>query len=39
MADNTVACGSCGWTGRRKPGQIVTCPKCGAIAGFQGEVE
>lgn len=30
-----VECGACGWTGRRKPGNIVECPKCGSIAGFQ----
>jgi len=21
-----VACGACGWTGRRKPGKLVVCP-------------
>lgn len=30
-----VECGACGWTGRRKPGRAVWCPKCGALAGFQ----
>ncbi len=29
-----VECGACGWTGRRKTGNIVVCPKCSAIAGF-----
>lgn len=30
-----VECGACGWTGKRKPGNIVMCPKCGAAAAFQ----
>lgn len=30
-----VECGACGWTGKRKPGNPVTCPKCGAWAAFQ----
>lgn len=30
-----VACGACGWSGKRKPGAPVTCPKCGAMAAFQ----
>jgi hypothetical protein len=35
MTTLPVACGSCGWTGRRAPGRIIICPKCGHIAGFQ----
>lgn len=31
-----VICGACGWTGRRKTGQIVVCPRCGGIAGYEG---
>ena len=31
-----VACASCGWSGRRKPGKLVVCPKCGAWAAYQG---
>lgn len=27
-----VICAACGWRGRRKTGQIVTCPCCGMIA-------
>ena len=30
-----VECGACGWLGKRKPGNLVICPKCGACAGFQ----
>lgn len=30
-----VECGACGWTGKRKPGNLVQCPKCGGFAGFQ----
>lgn len=30
-----VECGACGWAGKRKPGNIVMCPKCGAAAAFQ----
>lgn len=30
-----VECAGCGWTGKRKVGNVVTCPKCGAIAAFQ----
>ena len=30
-----VECGNCGWTGKRKPGNIVQCPKCGSFAAFQ----
>lgn len=30
-----VECGACGWMGKRKPGNIVWRPKCGALAGFQ----
>lgn len=30
-----VECGACGWTGTRKPGSLVQCPKCGGFAGFQ----
>lgn len=30
-----VECGNCGWTGKRKPGNFVICPKCGSIAAFQ----
>lgn len=30
-----VECGTCGWTGIRKPGKLVWCPKCGSCAGFQ----
>jgi hypothetical protein len=29
-----VAC-ACGWTGKRKPGKLVTCPKCGSFAAYQ----
>lgn len=32
-----VECASCGWTGKRKTGKIVECPKCGEIAAFQIE--
>lgn len=32
-----VECGACGWTGKRKPGKLVWCPKCGECAGFQPE--
>lgn len=34
-----VICAKCGWTGRRKPGNIVQCPKCFGIAAFQPEKE
>lgn len=30
-----VECGICGWKGKRKPGNLVFCPQCGACAGFQ----
>jgi predicted RNA-binding Zn-ribbon protein involved in translation (DUF1610 family) len=30
-----VECASCGWQGRRKPGNVVQCPRCGGIAAFQ----
>lgn len=33
-----VVCGACGWHARRKPGNIVWCPKCGEQAAFQCEV-
>lgn len=33
-----VECGACGWTGRRKPGRAVWCPKCGGLAGFTGSL-
>jgi uncharacterized Zn finger protein (UPF0148 family) len=29
-----VICAHCGWTGRRKTGQLVDCPKCGNGATF-----
>ena len=29
-----VVCATCGWTGRRKTGQIVVCPRCGGICGY-----
>ncbi|HET7412464.1 MAG TPA: hypothetical protein VFJ18_07350 [Pararhizobium sp.] len=35
MKFEAVECGGCGWTGRRKPGNLVQCPKCGEFAGFQ----
>lgn len=31
----SVECGGCGWTGKRKPGNLVQCPKCGEFAAFQ----
>jgi Zn finger protein HypA/HybF involved in hydrogenase expression len=31
-----VICANCQWTGRRKTGQLVTCPKCGMYATFIG---
>lgn len=30
-----LACAVCGWTGRRKPGRVVTCPRCGSVGAFQ----
>lgn len=30
-----VECGTCGWKSRRKPGNFVSCPRCGGIAAFQ----
>ena len=36
MTRLTVACASCGWTGKRLPGAPVQCPKCGAWCAFQG---
>lgn len=30
-----VTCASCGWSGA--PGNVVQCPKCGALAAFQIE--
>jgi uncharacterized Zn finger protein (UPF0148 family) len=30
-----VACGACGWTGRRKAGKLVYCPNCGECAAYQ----
>jgi len=30
-----VECASCGWTGKRKTGNLVFCPKCGKPAGFR----
>ena len=32
-----VECGGCGWNGKRKPGNVVICPKCGTVAAFQIE--
>jgi len=32
-----VECGACGWTGRRKTGNVVMCPRCGKPAAFQPE--
>lgn len=32
-----VECARCGWTGRRKAGNVVWCPKCGGAAAFQSE--
>jgi uncharacterized Zn finger protein (UPF0148 family) len=31
----TVQCVPCGWTGKRKAGKLVYCPKCGSPAAFQ----
>lgn len=36
---SAVECGACGWKGRRKPGDCVWCPKCGALAAFQPDGE
>lgn len=36
---STVACAACGWSGKRKPGALVQCPKCGAFAAFQQVME
>lgn len=30
-----VECGYCGWTGKRKIGDLASCPRCGSPAGFQ----
>lgn len=32
-----VICAACGWCGRRKTGQIVTCPRCGEWATYEVE--
>lgn len=35
-----VECGNCGWKGKRKLGQLVTCPQCQSIiAAFQVKTE
>lgn len=32
-----VICAACGWRGRRKTGQIITCPQCGEWATYEGD--
>lgn len=32
-----VVCGKCGWSGKRKTGKLVYCPKCSECAAFQIE--
>lgn len=34
-----VECGGCGWTGRRKPGNLVQCPRCGGVASYQEPIK
>lgn len=34
-----VICASCGWTSKRKTGQVVICPDCNSVAGFDVPVD
>jgi transposase len=37
MKLSPVTCAACGWSGKRKPGKLVQCPKCGNWAAYQVE--